>query len=180
MEKHPPIIQRSTSIIAPFSFQYVEKQIRKKNFGILSSVTSQGRAHSVGVVYGVPPSEQPFSIYLITRASLKKAKNIRMNPNVSFVVPFPHYFLRFIPSSCIQFQGTAEILPADDPIAAKIFQSSIVLRRSLEHTKTLGEPVFICIVPDEKIFCWGLGATLLQIIRGKTSNCFVKVPQDRR
>jgi len=160
----------------------VEKQLRKKNFGILSTVTPQSRAHSVGVVYGIAPSELPFSLYLITRPKLKKAKNIKANPNVSFVVPFPHYFLRFVPSSCLQFQGTAEILTADDPIANKIFQSSRVLRHSLEHTRMLGEPVFIRVVPDEKIFSWGVGASVWQIIKRKigSGNYFVTVPQNRR
>lgn len=172
----------ASSPAGPFSFAFVEKQLRKKNFGILSTVTPQGRAHSVGVVYGVAPSEQPFSLYLITRPTLKKARNIRLNSNVSFVVPFPHYFLRFVPSSCVQFQGNAEILSADDPIANKIFRSSRVLRHSLKHTKMLDEPVFIRVVPDERIFCWGIGASVWRIINGKTGsgNYYVTVPQNRR
>ena len=40
-----------TSLRAPFPFDYVEKQLRKKNFGILTTVTPEGRPHSVGVVY---------------------------------------------------------------------------------------------------------------------------------
>ncbi|WXG42471.1 MAG: pyridoxamine 5'-phosphate oxidase family protein [Candidatus Freyarchaeum deiterrae] len=167
-------------MLAPFTFAYVEKQLRKKNFGILSTVTPQGRPHSVGVVYGIPSSELPFSLYLITRPTLRKAKNIKMNHNVSFVVPFPHYFLRFVPQSCVQFQGTAEILAADDPVALRMFQSSRVLKSSLEHTRMLGDPIFIRIEPDEKIFLWGLGANVWQIIRHSTSNCYVMVPPDRR
>nr|MDO8081146.1 pyridoxamine 5'-phosphate oxidase family protein [Candidatus Freyarchaeota archaeon] len=172
--------RRGATILAPFTFAYVEKQLRQKNFGILSTVTTQGRPHSVGVVYGIPSPELPFSLYLITRPTLRKAKNIKMNPNVSFVVPFPHYFLRFIPQSCVQFQGTAEILSADDPVALRIFQSSRVFKSSLEHTKMLGDPIFIRIEPDEKIFLWGLRASVLQIIRHSTSNSYVMVPPDRR
>jgi len=127
----------ATAVMAPFPFAYVEKQLRRKNTGILSTVTPEGRAHSVGAVYGVAPSDLPFSLYLITRPTLKKARNIRNNPNVSFVVPFPHHFLRFIPASCVQFQGRAQILPSDDPVASKVFQDSVVLRHSLEYTKKL-------------------------------------------
>jgi hypothetical protein len=173
-----------TNVPAPFSFAYVEKQLRKKNFGILSTVTPQGRPHSVGVVYAVAPREQPFSLYLISRPVLKKVRNIRNNPNVSFVVPFPHYLIRLIPPSCIQFQGRAELIPFTDPIAIKAFQSSIVLRRSLMHSAELGESIFIRVVPSKKIFCYGIGANVWQLLipsqNREVRNFHVVVPQNRR
>jgi len=175
-----------TSLLAPFPFDYIEKQLRKKNFGILSTVTPEGRPHSVGVVYAVAPSDQQFfCLYLITRPVLKKARNIRDNPNVSFVVPFPHYLFRSIPPRCIQFQGKAELLPIDDdPIVINTFQSSIVLKRSMEHSLRLGESVFIRIVPDKKIFCFGIRANLLQFLipsqNKKLGNFYVIVPENRR
>ncbi len=165
--------------LAPDSFSYLEEQLRKKNFGILSTITPQGKPHSVGVVYGIPPPEFPFCLYLITRPTLKKAKNIYKNPNVSFVVPFPHHFLSLIPPSCVQFQGTAEIFPSGDPLALRIYNSNLVLKRSLEHTRILGEPIFIRIEPHEKIFCWGIGASVWQIFRHKVDNNLVLVPPDR-
>jgi hypothetical protein len=94
----------------------------------------------------------PFSLYLITRLALKKARNIRKNSDISFVVPFPHYVFRMVPPACIQFQGKAELISIDDPIAAKAFQSSIALRRSIMHSIDVGESTFIRIVPDNKIF----------------------------
>lgn len=173
-----------TSLQAPFPFDYVEKQLRKKTFGILTTVTPQGRPHSVGVVYAVAPPGQPFCLYLITRPVLKKARNIRDNPNVYFVVPFPHYLFRSIPPRCIQFQGKAELLPIDDPIVVKAFQSSIVLKRSMEHSLRLGESIFIRIVPDKKIFCFGIGANLLKFLipsqNKNLGNFYVTVPENRR
>lgn len=173
-----------TSLLAPFSFDYIEKQLRKKNFGILSTVTREGRSHSVGVVYAMAPPDSPFCLYLITRPVLKKARNIHDNPNVSFVVPFPHYLFRSIPQSCIQFQGNAELLPIDDPVVVKAFQSSIVLKRSMEHSLRLGESVFIRIVPDKRIFCFGIGANIWQLlIRSQNKdlgNFHVIVPENRR
>jgi hypothetical protein len=173
-----------TSLQAPFPFDYIEKQLRKKTFGILTTVTPQGRPHSVGVVYAVAPPGQPFCLYLITRPVLKKARNIRDNPNFSFVVPFPHYLFRSIPPRCIQFQGKAELLPIDDPIVIKAFQSSIVLKRSMEHSLRLGESVFIRIVPDKKIFCFAIGANILQFLipsqNKNLGNFYVIVPENRR
>ena len=174
-----------TSLPAPFPFHYVEKQLRKKNFGILSTVTPEGRPHSVGVIYAMAPPGSPFCLYLITRPILKKARNIRNNPNISFVVPFPHYLFRSIPSRCIQFQGNAELLPIDDdPVVVKAFQSSIVLKRSMEHSLSLSESVFIRIVPDKKIFCFGIGTNLLRfLIQSQNKylgNFYVVVPENRR
>ena len=181
-EKEEGIIE--TSLQAPFPFDYIEKQLRKKTFGILTTVTPQGRPHSVGVVYAVAPLGQPCCLYLITRPVLKKARNIRDNPNVSLVVPFPHYLFRSIPPRCIQFQGKAELLPIDDPIVIKAFQSSIVLKRSMEHSLRLGESVFIRIVPDKKIFCFGIGANILQFLipsqNKNLGNFYVIVPENRR
>jgi hypothetical protein len=132
----------------------------------------------------VPPAQQFFCLYLITRPVLKKARNIRNNPNVSFVVPFPHHLFRSIPPKCIQFQGKAELLPIDDPIVVEAFQSSIVLKRSMEHSLRLSESIFIRIVPDKKIFCFGIGANVLQFLipsqNKNLGNFYVVVPENRR
>lgn len=170
---------------APFVFDYVEKLLRTKNFGILSTMTSKGRPHSVGVVYALSPRGQPFSIYLISRVSLKKVRNINDNPNISFAVPFPHYIFRMIPPSCIQFQGKAELIPFDDPTALKAFQRSIVLRRSIMHNLSLGgENTFIKIVPDNKIYSFGIGNSILHFIsksqNKKLRNYYVIAPAYRR
>jgi hypothetical protein len=182
IKKEDAIIE--TSLPAPFPFVYIEKQLRKNNFGILTTVTPEGRPHSVGVVYATAPPEHPFSFYLITRPVLKKARNIGDNPNVSFVVPFSHYLFRSIPPRCIQFQGNAELLPIDDPIVIKAFQSSIVLKRSMEHSLRLGESVFIRIVPDKKIFCFAIGANILQFLipsqNKNLGNFYVTIPENRR
>ncbi len=170
---------------APFTFVYVERLLRKKNFGVLTTITPEGRPHSVGVVYAVSPPNQPFLIYLITRLALKKARNIHNNPNVSFVVPFPHYVFGTVPPSCIQFQGKAGLISIYNQIATEAFQRSIVLRRSMIHSISLGgESTFIRIVPDNKIFSFGIGANIWQfLLRSKNKNLgnyHVVVPEYRR
>jgi Pyridoxamine 5'-phosphate oxidase len=173
-----------TNIVAPFTFAYVEKLLRRKNFGVLTSITPEGKPHSIGVVYAVSPSTEPFCIYVITRPVLKKARNIQNNLNISFVVPFPHYIFRIIPPACIQFQGKARLVPIDNPIALKAFQNAIVLRRSMMHSIDLGESTFIRIVPDDKIFSFGIGATIWQfLLRSQNKNLenfYVTVPENRR
>lgn len=36
-----------------FSFESVEKEVRKKTFGVLSTIDSKGRPHSTGIIFGV-------------------------------------------------------------------------------------------------------------------------------
>ena len=172
-----------TSILAPFSFEYLEKQLSNKNFGVLTTVSSKGKPHSVGVVYSIAPLDQPFALYIITRPSLKKARNLCDNPNVSFVVPFPQLLFSFIPPACIQFQGKAQIMPIDDPIATKAFEKSIVLKRSKIHSTSLGKSIFVRVVPTSKIFCFGLGARIWDfLIPSKSKNIgnfYVVVPRSR-
>ena len=169
---------------APFGFEYIEHKLRSKTFGILSTVSKEGRPHSIGVVYAVSPPGRPFCIYLITRPVLKKARNIAQNPNVSFVVPFPQYLLRLLPQSCIQFQGSAKIIGIDDSEAAEAFERSIVLRRSKQHSLSLGASIFIRIVPDEKIFSFGISAGALKFLipsqNKNLGNFYVTIPQSRR
>ncbi len=112
---------------APLTFAYVEKLLRTKNFGVLTTITPVGKPHSVGVVYAVSPLSEPFCIYLITRVALKKARNINNDSNVSFVVPFPHYIFRIVPPACIQFQGKTEFIPIDNPDAVKSIDLSSLL-----------------------------------------------------
>lgn len=145
------------NIVAPFTFAYVEKLLRRKNFGVLTTITPKGKPHSIGVVYAVSPSTEPFCIYLITRPVLKKARNIQTNPNISFVVPFPHYVFRIIPPACVQFEGKARLVPIDNPIALKAFQNAIVLRRSMMHSIDLGESTFIRLFLTPKSFLLELG-----------------------
>ncbi|HEU4447371.1 MAG TPA: hypothetical protein VFR94_22040 [Nitrososphaeraceae archaeon] len=116
---------------------------------------------------------------------LKKARNIKNNPNVSFVVPFPHCVFRTVPPTCIQFQGKAGLIPVDDPIAIKAFRVSIVLRRSMMHSLNLGgESTFISIIPDNKIFSFGIEARIWQfLLRSRNKNLgnfHVIVPEYRR
>jgi hypothetical protein len=72
----------------------------------------------------------------------------------------------------------------DDPTAIRAFQSSIVLRRSLRHSLELGESIFIRIVPNKKIFCYGIGANVWQFLipsqNRDLGNFYVIVPQNRQ
>ncbi len=165
------------------SFDFVEEQIRKKTFGVLSTVSPKGRAHSTGILYGVPPQESKFCLYLITLRDYVKVRNIMNNPNISFVIPFPHHYFRFIPSSCVYFQGTAEIVSFDDPEPQKVFNQKRILRMMLEESNQpdmKGNTIFLKIKPEKKVHCYGIGLSLWQLRKEHERGSYtVIVPPER-
>lgn len=166
-----------------FSFEFVEKQVRKKTFGVITTIDSKGRPHSTGIIYAVGPPEKPFALYSIAGTNYVKIRNIRRNPHVSLVVTFPHYWVRFAPASYVMFRGTAEILPDDDVNGRWAMSQTRIGRMNLQtDADELGvEFVYIKITPEPTIFCYGLGYGLMEQ-RGNRTNVGYKVtiPEDRR
>jgi general stress protein 26 len=166
-----------------FSFDFIEKKIRKKTFGVLTTIDIKGRPHSTGIIYAVGPPEKPFALYNIVSANYAKVRNIKRNPNVSLVVTFPHYWIRFAPSSYIMFRGTAEILPADDTDGRWAMSQTRIGRMNLqiEAEEAGTELAYIKMIPEPTIFCYGVGIGLMEI-RGDHANSAYKVtiPEERR
>jgi hypothetical protein len=44
-------------------FDRVASELRRRDFGVLSTVTPDGRPHSVGVVHGVSAPGRPFRLH---------------------------------------------------------------------------------------------------------------------
>ncbi len=165
------------------NFQQLERELRRKHFGILSTVTADNRSHSTGVLYGVSPVKRPLAVYITTRSGNRKIRNIRANPNVSFVVPLPHRVLGFVPPSCIQFQGTAEVREFSDGEAVETFRSSRFLRMILRVESEIASheaACFIRITPDPVLFTYGLGVPVWRL-RGRAGQAAsrVSIPPER-
>src|SRR5580765_3913572 len=92
------------------TFALVLRQLRKRDFAVLSTVDENGIPHSAGVNYGVSRPGRDFALYVMTRRHLKKARNIAQNPHVSLVIPVTRRLLWFLPPPTIQLHGKAEIL----------------------------------------------------------------------
>lgn len=147
------------------NFYFVEKEIRKKTFGILSTITPNNRPHSTGILYAVSKRGKPLRFYCLTSKKYKKARNIEKDPAISFVIPFPHYYIRFAPSACVQFQGEARLTSFDSKSEIlDLFQEKRVLRLINKHiTPESGKDyVFIEIVPDGTLYCHGLGFRIME------------------
>jgi general stress protein 26 len=167
------------------TFELVENKIRKKTFGILSSIDENDHSHSTGIIYGVAPPNVKFKLYILTDKNYKKVKNIKNNNSISFVIPFPHYIIRFVPASCVQFQGTAKILPFDNEVAQESFRrGSKILKMNLREINNIStdsrEAVFIEVIPNKKLYCYGLGINLLELRKNIESGSYiVRIPDER-
>ena len=162
-------------------FEYIEKQLRKKRFGVISTIDSKGRPHLTGTIYAIALEPHPFHFYMLTDAKYRKVKNIEANPNVAFMVTYPHYWLRFVPASVVYFQGKADILPLDDSIGREAFSQSRMTRKNLETEYEDGELVFIRIKPPKKLNVYGVGIPIMKM-RGDHTNVRYKVtvPEEKR
>ncbi len=160
-------------------FDYVEKQLRKKKFGFLGTITPDGRSHIAGVMYAVSLPSEKLSLYVITGRDTKKVKNIQSNPEISFGIPFPHYILRFPPEFCLQFQGHAEILPFSDPNGQAAIKSRRLMKRMLKQIPfETTEEIIIRIIPDRKILGFGLGINLFKLLRNIEGGRFFSIVPD--
>lgn len=156
------------------SFEFVEKSLRKKSFGVISVIDSMGNPHSTGIIYTIAPRPNPFHFYILTGREYRKTKYIEANPNVAFIVTFPHYWLRFAPANVVHFQGQADILPFNDSLGRESFMQNRIGRMNLNSDYEEEEIVFIRIKPSKKLNVYGLGIPIMQM-RGDHTNAGYKV-----
>jgi hypothetical protein len=162
------------------SFGFIEAQLRKKTFGVLSTANPDGSLQSTGILYAVSPPGAAFRLYLLTERSYLKARNVARNPQVSFLVPYPHRLLPFVPASCISFPGTAEIGPLDDPEGRAAFTGNRILRMNLAESDAAADGIFLLIRPKRSMHCYGIGMGVVQIARNPAEAGYsVEVPTSR-
>lgn len=165
-------------------FDAVEAALRRRSFGTLSTLSEQGRPHATGVVYAMSPPTAPLALYVTTRSTTRKVRNIRAHADVAFVVPVPRRMLPVFPPSAIQFQGAAAVLSANDQGAVSAFSSSWFLRRILADEQRIvaegGDLCFIRIRPDPIVFIYGIGMSPLNILRRPRGAAGrIAIPADR-
>ncbi len=166
-----------------FTFTFIEKRIRKKTFGVLTTINQDGTPHTSGIAYGVSPPSSEFSLYFLTSKKYKKARNIAKKPNISLLIPFPHYYIRFAPAGTVTFTGKAEFRPIDDNELLDIFSKKRVLRLITKDISPQNKEsfTFVQLKPDPKVLCHGVGYNLFKLRQGHKQAAYsVVIPQDRR
>lgn len=166
------------------SFAGVEEALRQRAFATLSTLSEQGTPHATGVVYAVSARDESLILYVTTRTTTRKVRNIRAHPAVAVVVPVPRRFIPAFPPRAIQFQGTATVVPADDDDAIRAFSSSWFLRRILTAERRIvvegGDLCFIRIRPERMLFTYGMGMSVLHnLTRPREAIGRVAIPAGR-
>ncbi len=163
------------------SFRYVEKAVRKRKFGVLSVVDPKGSPHSTGILYGVSHPDSRLAFYVITKKSAAKVRYLKKNPNVSLLVTFPHYYLRFAPDSTVMFRGIADFVTLDDKDVQWAFSQGRILQENLQvDSEVMRDAVVIRIKPHKTIYCYGIGVSINQLRKDPTAASYrITIPPDR-
>lgn len=163
-----------------FDFEYMEREIRKKTFGILSTIDSKGRPHSTGILYGLSPADAPLRIYMLASKKYQKVKNVQRDPRVSFVITFPHFYFRFAPASYVMFRGVADVIDFQNEAARRAFQTKRILRMNVSTDYEQKDMVFIRISPERRVVCYGLGYSIMDLRSNHTGSGYtVSIPENR-
>ena len=159
-----------------------KKRVRNKIFGILTTINQDGTPHTTGILYGVSQLSTKFSLYFFTSKKYKKVRNIKRNPNVSFLIPFPHYYLHFLPSRTVTFNGKAEFISIVNIDVRDIFSKKRVLRLVIKviETQDTESLTFVRLIPNPKVLCFGVGYSVLKLRKDHSQGGYsVIIPQER-
>ncbi len=111
--------------------------IRRKSFGVLSTVSASGWPHAAGVLYDAVAGEDGIQLYVNTFRSSRKARNVAADGHVAFVIPVRR--LPIGPPFSIQFQATARIVEMNDPTITDLVATRCAeALRSARHTRRAG------------------------------------------
>jgi len=140
-----------------------KRELAKASFATLATSSGQNRPHVVGIRYALIDDR----FYIVVHEHSVKVRNIRANPNVAVSVPIRK--VPFFPPYSVQLQGTAEILPLDDPAIRRLADSGAF--RRISSKKDLRKPgqVVIRITPGNRLSTYGFGFSPLQIARDPQS-----------
>ncbi len=138
----------------------VIKAVAKRSFCMLATASPSGRPHVAGVLYQAIGT----TLYVNMSRDSRKARNVADNPYVAVSIPIRRLPVGGPPST-VQFQGRAEILGFDDPDIVRMVGAgelgNITGHGELDHP----DGCFVRITPLRRITTYGLGMSLLKLIR---------------
>ena len=137
----------------------VAQAIDRRSFCTLATASAANHPHVAGVLYEAVGT----TLYVSTHRTSKKARNIARNPHVAVCIPIRR--LPVGPPSTVQFQGTAEILAADDPRILELVEAGHLKSITAHGELDLPDGCFLRITPAGKVNTYGLGMSLLELRR---------------
>jgi len=139
--------------------QDVLQTIDKRSFATLATTSEAGWPHAAGVLYALSGDH----LYVSTLRSSRKARNIAGDPRVAVTVPVRRAPIG--PPSTIIFQTTARVLDLDDPELRAAATSGDLKAVTSHGELELPGGVFLQIALPRKVVTYGLGMSLLSLIR---------------
>ncbi len=162
-------------------FDFVVKQIRRKIYGLLETVSPEGESKTSGVLYGVSPPDSKFRIFVLTYQNDVKLRNIRHTPQTSFTIPLCHRLICFLPFTTVYFKSNAEIIPINDPEALQVFQETRQLKKELKDVmaSTENETGFIRLKPTKKVLLYKPGLSFRSLVqKNERTYAVIKIPEN--
>jgi hypothetical protein len=137
----------------------VLETIARRSFATVATTSLEGWPHAAGVLYALSGD----ALYVSTLRSSRKARNILANPKVAVSVPVRRAPVG--PPSSISFQTTARVLDLDDPELQATAASGDLKAITGHGELELAGGVFVRIALPRKVITYGLGMSLLSLIR---------------
>lgn len=132
--------------------------IARRSYAVLAT-TSAERPHAAGVIY----SDVDGKLYASTGMDSRKARNIAANSRVFVTIPV--HRMPFAPPSAIQFAGTGEVLPLDDPEILRLAAENKIKKITGHGEFELPGGCFLKITPGRRILTYGIGMSLWHLYR---------------
>ncbi len=149
----------SSTVTSPMLGE-IEALMSRNHYCVLATVSGEGRPQSTGVIY----CSRGLDLYVFTDRHSVKAKNIERNPNVAVTIPVWGRQPFWVPPQSIQFQGVADILPADDTAAREVYRFKVLFMRVDAATfKAAG--CFLHVRPVKHINTYGVGVPRMTMAR---------------
>lgn len=146
----------SETLTTDLVWQEIEKQL----FGVLSMVTANHEARSVGIVYIVDERK----LYIGSKRTAWKVRHIEQNRHVSLTIPI-HKRIVFmpwikIPAATITFSGEAVIKEIDDTPATVID----ALYKGMDVDDAFKENATVIeVTPVKEFVTYGIGVSLMEM-----------------
>ncbi|MEZ5406637.1 MAG: pyridoxamine 5'-phosphate oxidase family protein [Acidimicrobiales bacterium] len=137
----------------------VERAIGRRSFCVLGTVSPAGRPHAAGVIYTSVDDD----LWVSMDRSSRKARNIAANRHVHVQIPVRRGPVG--PPSSIQFAATAELFGPDDPEVRRLMAQHRLKKVTGHGELERPDAALVRIRPDRVLHTYGLGLSLLKLIR---------------
>jgi nitroimidazol reductase NimA-like FMN-containing flavoprotein (pyridoxamine 5'-phosphate oxidase superfamily) len=132
----------------------------KNHYCVLATAARDGRPQSTGVIY----CSRGLDLYIYTGEHSAKVKNIERNPSVAVTIPVWGRQPFWVPPQSIQFQGVANVLPADDQAAREIYKFRILFVH-VDAAILKARGCFLHVRPTKHINTYGVGVSRTKMAR---------------